>query len=252
MERTLSLVLDDEDKISLTLMKKEANDIDDFTTKNFENSDQIREYYQREIEKFLEENKNYIETISKKTGKKFRGRIVILESRELDKSLYFVEKRVLYKKHIVAFNEMIKDRATMLKFLQLEKIGFNQFGFRKLISGFLCREITYANYKVKSRVNLIKKEIKKNKNNFYDILRIITKAYEIERKKRQLPTIDAIYNLSKEKHIDEPITFKNPQEFYLIDGFSYHQDDIPFDLDELKNLDSEFKPDGLGPNDRIK
>ena len=252
MERTLSLVLDEEDKISLTLMKKEANDIDDFTTKNFENSEQIRKYFEGKIEKFLEQNKNYIETISKKTGRKFRGRIVILEARELDSSIYFIEKRVLYKKHLVAFNEMIKDRATMLKFLQLEKIGFNQYGFRRLISGFLYREISYADYKVKSRVNLIKKEIKKNKANFYDILRIMTKAYEIERKKRNLPTIDAIYNFSKKTIKEENTSTKAPQDFYLIDGVFYPIDDIPFDLYELRHLDSEFKPDGLGPDERIR
>ena len=252
MERTLSLVLDEEDKISLTLMKKEANDIDDFTTKNFEDSDQIREYYKGKIEKFLEQNKKYIETVSSRTGKSFRGRIVILEARQLEGSLYFVEKRVLYKKHIVAFNEMIKDRSTMLKFLQLEKIGFNQYGFRRLISGYLYREISYANFKVKSRVNLIRKEIKKNKANFYDILRVITKAYEIERKKRNLPTLEAIYNSHKKDQKKENTSLNNPRDFYLIDGVYYPIDDIPFDLDDLRHLDTEFKPDGLGFDERIK
>lgn len=252
MERTLSLVLDDECKISLTLLKADSNDIDDFTTKKFENSEQIRDYFKGEITKFLDENNGYIESVTKKTGKKFRGRIVILEAKEQDSSLYFIEKRVLYKKHLVAFKDMVNDKGTMLKFLQLEKIGFNQYGFRKLISPFLTREIMISNFKVKSRVDFIKREIKKNRDNFYDVLRIITKAYEMERKKRGLPTLDAIYEKNKKskkttaKHTDET------KDFYLIDGVFYPMDDIPFDLEQLARLDTNFRPDGLGPDERIR
>ncbi len=253
MERTLSLVLDSDGYKSLTLMKADSIEIDDFTIKKFEDSEQIRKYYQKEIEKYLEENKNYVEAVTNQTGKKFRGRIVILEANEKDSSLYFIEKRVLYKKHLVAFKEMVNDKATMLKFLQLEKIGFNKYGFRKLISPFLTREIITTNYKVKSRVDFIRIEIKKNKKNFYDILRIIIKAYEIERKKRNLPTIDEIYKKNKNNLTKSfPNCEATIKDFYLIDGFSYPIDDIPFDLDQLKNLDSEYKPDGLGPDERIR
>ena len=252
MERTLSLVLDDECKINLTLLKADSNEIDDFTTKKFENSEQIREYFKKEITKFLDENNGYIESVTKKTGKKFRGRIVILEAKEQDSSLYFIEKRVLYKKHLVAFKDMVSDKGTMLKFLQLEKIGFNQYGFRKLVSPFLTREIMISNFKIKSRVDFIKKEIKKNSDNFYDILRIVTKAYEMERKKRDLPTLDAIYEKNKKS---KKTTVKCPNEtndFYLIDGVFYPMDDIPFDLEQLARLDTNFRPDGLGPDERIR
>lgn len=253
MERTLSLVLDEEGKINLTLMKKESNEIDDFTTKKFENSEQIREYFKEKIAIFLDENKAYIEEITKRTGKKFRGRIVILEAKEMNSSLYFVEKRVLYKKHLVAFKEMVKDKDTMLKFLQLEKIGFNQYGFRKLISPFLTREIITTNFKVKSRVDFIRREIKKNSDNFYDILRIITKAYEIERKKRGLPTIEAIYDRNKKESKKNQVNQEaDSKDFYLIDGVFYPIDDIPFDLEQLVRLDSNYRPDGLGPDERIR
>ena len=119
MERTLSLVLDEDCKLSLTLMKDDAVKIDEFTTKKFENSEQIREYYKKQIDEFLEQNKNYINSITRNTGRKFRGRIVILESREKNGNLDYVEKRVLYKKHLVAFKELIKDKGTMIKFLEL-------------------------------------------------------------------------------------------------------------------------------------
>ena len=34
-------------------------------------------------------------------------------------------------------------------------------------------------------------------------------------------------------------------EFYLIDGIRYRIEDIPFDIDDLKHMDSEYKPDGM-------
>ena len=90
MERTLSLVLDEEGFVSLTLMQDDAIKIDEFTTKKFEDSEQIREHFKSQIDNYLEENKRYVEAISKGRGKNFRGRIVILEPHEHDGSLYFI------------------------------------------------------------------------------------------------------------------------------------------------------------------
>ena len=271
MERTLSLVLDDECKISLTLMQDEADIIDEFTSKKFENSNQIRERFKKQITAFLEQNRNYIEAIIKKTGKNFSGRIVVLEVRKKDDSIEYIEKRVLYKKHLVAFKELVKDRGTMLKFLQLEKIGYNEYGFRKLISPFLCREIKYTKYNVPSQTDFLKRSLKKN--NFYDILRIIIKAYEIERKTRKLKTIEAIYEIyknqknksnsqSSQKKLPLNIskvndTLSETDNFFTIDGISYHEDEIPFDLDELNRMAArcvaiDRKPDGLDTNERTK
>lgn len=256
MERTLSLVLDDEGKISLTLMKDEADKIDSFTTRKFENSDQIREFYQKKIADFLEKNRNYIEAVSNRSGRRFNGRIVILEARDSNNSLNFIEKRVLYKKHLVAFKELVKDKPTMEKFVELEKIGYNQYGFRRLVSPFVCREIKYSDFRVKSRVELIRREIKGSKTTFYDALRIIIKAYEIERKKRPyLKTIEAIYKKyleekENEKKIEYEIVNDNKpsqnKDYFVIDGLTYHIDDIPFDLDDLAKMETEYRPDGLG------
>ena len=248
MERTLSLVLDEEGFKSLTLKKDDAVKIDEFTTKKFENSEQIRDYFELEIAEFLEQNKNYLKAINQK-GRMFRGRIVILEAKEKDGNTYFVEKRVLYKKHIIAIKEIVKDRMTMQRFLNLEKIGFNQYGFRKLISPFLTREIKYTNYQVKSRIDFIRRELKRNKNNFYDILRIISKAYEMERRLRpNLKTIEAIYKESKliSNNVNNQNNTEEIKEVYNIDGYDYPIDDIPFDLDQLRYMDTDYLPDGLG------
>ncbi len=264
MERTLSLVLDDECKLSLTLMRDDAVKIDEFTTKKFENSEQIREYYKKQIDAFLEQNKNYINSIIRNTGRKFRGRIVVLEVKENNKTIEYVERRVLYKKHLVAFKELIKDKGTMIKFLELEKIGYNQHGFRKLISPFLCREIKYTNYKVVSQTDFLRRELKRDKNYFYDVLRIMIKAYEIERKKRNLKTIDAIYKQTKtskpkvsKDSVVRTLEDNNEPNFYNIDGISYYDEEIPFDLDELSRMHAmgisiDRKPDGLGTNERTK
>lgn len=250
MKRILSLVLDDEGFISLKLMQDEAVKIDEFTTKNFEDSEQIREYYKDKIDKYLEDNRSYIEAVSKSSGKYFRGRIVILEPYEFDGSLYFSEKRVLYKKHLVAFKKMVQDKKTMLSALRLEKLTYNKHGIRRIFTPFLVEKIKNSNYKVISQVNIIKKEIKKN--NFFNILRLIIKAYESERKNRQhLETIEAIYkkykqNKEKQNNLKETNEENLDGSFYNINGFLYSCDDIPFDLDELRKMDTDFIPDGLG------
>ena len=195
MQRSLSLVLDPEFRLCLNLKKDEADEIDNFTTKNFESSLDIRKCFDKQIKQFLEENKRYIYEVEHRSGKKFRGRIVVLEATNKNDSLILIEKRVLYKKHKSAFKEMVKDKKTMLKFLEFENIGAIQYGYRRLISQFLRQQITYLDYNSKSKVNFITKELKQK--NFYDILRIIVKAYEFERKKRNLPTIEEIYERNK-------------------------------------------------------
>lgn len=257
MERILSLVLDDRGYRSLSLMQDDANVIDNFTTKKFEDSEQIREYFKDEIKEYLQKNQKYIDLITSSTGRKFRGRIVILEIHEHRTELEFIEKRVLYKKHLVAFKEMVKDKLTMKRFLKLEKIGYNEYNLRRLVSPFLEREINYSNFKVVSRVELIRREIKRDKNNFFDILRIISKAYEQERLYRpNLKTIDAIYKehvqlkgSKDDRNIqeDQSSNFSyNPNGMCKIDGVLYPIDEIPFDLEELMYMDTDYWPDGLG------
>ncbi len=266
MERMLSLVLDDEGKKSLTLLAGDARKIDEFTTKKFENSDQIREYYKDKIDPYLQENANYLEAIQKRTGKNFKGRVVILEMCNDDSSYYYRDRTVLYKKHIIAFKEMIKDRPTMQRFLELNKINYDYLGFKRLISPFLSREIKIVDYSKKSRVELIGREIRKH-DTYYEILRLLTKAYLEERKKRpDLKTIEAIYsdylktrNISQKNVLEkqgckERIIPKVDEDGYItIDGFRYSIDALPFDLEQLNKVDNiNFWFDGLGEIDEEK
>jgi len=266
MKRTLSLVLDDKGYRSLVLMDAESNLIDKFTSSNFESHEDIRTYFKDEIEKYLNDNQKYLDLIRSSSTRDFRGRIVILEEHEYHGRVEYVAKRVLYKKHLVAFDKLVKDKATMQRFLRLEKHGVNSLGLRNLISPFLAKEINTCNFKVVSRVNLIQREIKNSKSNFYDILRLMCKAYEYERKYRiDLPTIESIYKDSQitEKEMKaattERISVNNQEEnFFYIDGVRY-SDELPPDIDryiELLNEGSEitgYRPDGLGPrNERSR
>ena len=261
MVRTLSLVLDDEGKKSLTLFTDEAAKIDKFTTKNFENSDQIREYYKEQIDRFLSDNNNYLEAIKKRTDKNFKGRIVILEMYDDDMTYHYRDRAVLYKKHIVAFKEMIKDRKTMLRFLEFSKLNFNYLGFKRLISPFLSREIKITDYSKKSRVELIGRELHKQIS-YYEILRLITKAYLEERKERpNLKTIEAIYNdylktktaVKKQEHKERIIPKISDDGYITIDNIRYSIDELPFDLEQLNKVeDINFWFDGLGEVDEEK
>ena len=259
MQRSLSLVLDPEFRLCLNLKKDEADEIDNFTTKNFESSEDIRKCFDKQIKQFLEENKRYIYEVEHRSGKRFRGRIVILEAVNKNDSLILIEKRVLYKKHKIAFNELVKDKKTMLKFLEFENIGFIQYGYRRLISPFLSGKIKFLDYNVKSRVDFVKKELRQN--NFYDILRILIKAYEFERKRRNLPTIDEIYENSKRQN-DKVADYQNlpnsdynkntieinGEKYVNIDGFLIPIPEAP-DLEELERLFrsglTDYSPDGI-------
>ena len=268
MERTLSLVLDKFGQKSLTLMKADNDTIDAFTTK-FESSEEIRKKFQKQIDAYLEENKGFVDAVSKDTGKTYRGSIVILEVNDKNEELNYFKRRVLYRSHMIAFEEMTKDKLTLLGFLRLEKMYVNEIGMRKLVSPFLEKKIRFSDYRVISQTKLIAREIKKNTRSFYDCLRLIVKSYEEERKKRpHLESIDDIYKKYKEKKQQEKaIKLKQKEEkmeakidigeyiepnFHkdvtVIDGFVYDPDDMP-SLDELERmLDSDIEgiiPDGF-------
>ena len=137
MKRTLSLVLDEKGYRSLTLIDAPSNEIDEFTSKYFDSHEDVRDYFKDKIDKYLSENQRYIDLINSSTTRNFRGRIVILEEHEYHGRIEYVAKRVLYKKHLVAFDRLVKDKLTMQRFLRLERHGVNTLGLRGLVSPFL-------------------------------------------------------------------------------------------------------------------
>lgn len=264
MIRTLSLVLDENGYESLTLMEGEAIDIDAFTSK-FHDSEEIRNKFQKQIDAYLESKKNYIASFKRNT----RGRIVILELHNIDNNVVYVPKRVIYKKYLVAFDTMLKDEATMKRFLTLEGRFVNEKKIASNITGFVKYKINYGtNFKVRSQVDFLKREIKRLKPQFYDNLRSIAKAYEEECKTRKnLKTIDQIFKEYKEeqklkkelKEKQKEVKKEQPQksptltheesEQIKIGDNNYNPEEL--DLDTLSLYDDEdiigLRPDGLGP-----
>ena len=129
MERYLSIVLDHNCNISKTLVKKEKNSLDSFILNNFNNSMEIRDFYKEDIENFLSEHKNIIYNISEKTGKKYRGQIVILELLD-DLSLRRV--KVLYKSDLKNVREILKDQYFMRNFVLSNYNFFSSYVYNKI------------------------------------------------------------------------------------------------------------------------
>lgn len=264
MQRTLSLVLDDKGLIKLDLYVGTSDEIDKYTTR-FDNATNLRKKYQKQIDAFLQQHKDFLDSRDK-NKKNFYGRIVVLEKN----NDCYDEKKVLFKKHLIAFkNYIYKDKRTMQEFERLEKYGYETLNKKKLISYYLAREIRYeGTFAIKSRVEKIKRDINKDED-FYDILRIIIKAYKRQRESRpNLPSIEQIYSeylqdkkvsveLSKATtdvlvESENTVGSMNEDERYIVDGVIYSKEEQElFDLDDLNMMDdTNFTPDGLGKNDK--
>lgn len=258
MERTLFLVLDDNYLIKLPLYEGTSDEIDKYTTR-FENASKLREKHQKEIGDFLSKHQDFLDARDSEK-KKYFGRIVILENHNGE----YEEKKVLFKKHLIAFREYIyKDKQTMQEFARLERIGYLTRNKKKLLSSHISDQISYSgNFKVKTRVERIRSEINKSKN-FYDIIRLVVKTYKHQRANRpNLPTIEHIYleylkaketkkeiktlnSKVEKKVVRHNATVEDEEKEYVVNGFKYNADELHlFDLDEIDAENSDILPDG--------
>ena len=53
--------------------------LDAYTMNHFANSNEVREYFQEQIEDYLNKNKSILEEINNRTGRNYKGSIVIIE-----------------------------------------------------------------------------------------------------------------------------------------------------------------------------
>lgn len=273
MEYILALVIDKDCKVFLPLEKKDINALDEYTSKKYRNSDEIREHYKAKIDEYLRKNQEQIDRISETTHRHYRGSIVLLKPVMTYENGYnklsYVRKKVLYKKHVATIPMMVSHQEVMKRFLVEDKIYANEEGLTKLIAAPresfevhpMCYHIYANNYYKASNLQGIRSWIKSCKNDYYRKVRLVSSAYEFVRREqldkgqRPLPTIDSLYSLyldSKKKKVNQtpkpPIVDETIEDKkYNIDGVNYYPDEIPFDLEELKRMDSEYQPDGLGP-----
>ena len=106
MIRNLSLILDREGEISLTLESMDSIELDKFIMKSFSSSEEVRNKYASIINPYLENHKNFLNDIYNKTGRKFRGSIVITELQD-DRSTQL--KRVFYKGYVSIYKKIFND-----------------------------------------------------------------------------------------------------------------------------------------------
>jgi len=252
MERTLSLVLDNDGFVSLTLKKGDSLTLDKFTT-GFENSDEIRNFFKEEIEQYLQKNESYIKEYERIYKRKNNGRIVLLEPYNYGTKLYLRRQAVLYKKHVKCLDHLIKYKKVMQRFLELDKVRANELKVNSLVSIALQNNIKFSSFKTKADINRIKMYLKRDEN-FYEKLRLIVKAYKENKKNLNLPKIENIYCKIKKNNSyvksTPNITIDNEMpDIVLINGQRYKSDDIPtiYDLDNRYDLETEYHPDGLGP-----
>lgn len=84
--------------------------LDAYTMNHFANSSEVREYFQEQIEDYLNKNKSILEEINNRTGRNYKGSIVIIEeNRESVRKL-----RTLYSDTPVKLKEILNDRRFML------------------------------------------------------------------------------------------------------------------------------------------
>ena len=250
MERSLTLVLNgrEDNKLYLpttkflTLKSMEAKELDYYISKKFDSSSDVRTEYSSEIQAFLEENKSFIETVEKNTGKKFRGSIVITE---LGEDLILERKKVLYKKDIILFQEIIQNKKFILALNARDYINYSNAlkekqSYIRIFPEYFSRELHFRctnDSQFKKILGQWTNTIKAS-SCYYDIIRRVLKEYESRCAELKLDSLDVIYtrykDLKKQQEdrkevtfsIDVPTRYKNyaDEEGYLGDLDSSGQD----------------------------
>lgn len=258
MESSLSLVLDEEGKISLTLYSGSNNEVDEYTVKNFTSSEDVRKKYEKQIKEFLLKNDNYVQSVIKRTGKQFRGRIVILQAIEKDNELSIIQRRVLYKKSLIVAKEAIKNQKIMnvvacidtnglVNPKMYEDLNIKIKNGRFQLTPFIKGLIKQKQYDTQSNLRNVRSWLNSNKQTYYEKIRLLRAGYEYARTiYKNLKTSDVLYKeyletkkhpkpnipeLKKDKIIDE-----NDRDFVSIDGVMYPIDDLPYDISDLNEM----------------
>lgn len=271
MQYILSLVLDKDCQFFLSLKQFETlRQMDEFTSKNFLDSDEIRNKYQRKIEEYLSQNQEQLKKIGIATGRNFRGSIVILQEVKKNGKIDYIRKSIVYKKHVLLIPYMVCYQEVMKQFVKEDFVVSNETGIAKLIdfknyqSREIKRRIYKKSYHTATNTKAIASWIKRKKEDSYRKIRLLIKAYErirsrqlSEQKTNILPTIDSLYKtyLNDKKTSKEKVQVQEQpderkmieEEMHQFEGVKFHLDEMPFDLEDLLTMDTDFHPDGLGP-----
>lgn len=224
MERSLSLVLNGrqsnimflQDTIMLTLETKESKELDEYISKSFNSSDEIRKKYADIISAFLKQHQNMIQRIENETGKKYSGSIVITEFHD---DLTLERKRVIYKKDIILFKEITKNKKFVLELENRDYINYqkNKQEYTRIFSDFFGKELRF-NCTSDAKYNRVLGQWRnaiKGAFCYYDIIRRVLKEYESRYKDLGLDSLDVIYSKytgNKQKKIMDDVVQEIEQE----------------------------------------
>ena len=266
MERSLALVLNGREDnklylpttISLTLETMESKELDDYISKNFESSEDVRAKYNSKITSFLEQHKSLIETVEKNTGRKFRGSIVITE---LGGDLTLERKKVLYKKDIILFQEIIKNKKFLLALNARDYINYNSAlkerkPYIRIFPEYYSRELHFrcTNENQFKRILSQWQNMLKDSLHYYDIIRRVLKEYESRHLELKLDSLDVIYSKYKNSIKQQELTKEEMLNTNVPTRYRSYADEDGYqgDLDFSGHNDIEEDSQTLGENENIK
>ena len=218
MERCLSLVLDKEARISLTLEKMEAKALDEYISKNFTSSEDVRKKYSKQIEAYLAGHQNFIKEVEENNGKSYAGSIVITE---LQDDLTVKRIKVLYKKDIRIFKEISKNKKFILAVENRDYINYinsikNKENYYRIFAEYYAKELRFRSENPNhfKRITGSWREAIKESRYYYEIIRRVLKEYEQRYKGLRLDSPTVVYSkyleersiVRKNKELEEEIT----------------------------------------------
>ncbi len=218
MERCLSLVLDKEARISLTLEKMEAKALDEYISKNFTSSEDVRKKYSKQIEAYLAGHQNFIKEVEESNGKRYAGSIVITE---LQDDLTVKRIKVLYKKDIRIFKEISKNKKFILAVENRDYINYinsikNKENYYRIFAEYYAKELRFRSENPNhfKRITGSWREAIKESRYYYEIIRKVLKEYEQRYKELKLDSPTVVYSkyleersiVRKNKELEEEIT----------------------------------------------
>lgn len=188
MEKILCLMLKSETFTALPLLIADSHEIDKFTSKKFENQEQILEHYAKQINFFLESNKIKIEEYQNQHKKKIPWKLAVLEKRaSYNNEISYIERSVLYKKHVNSYvvKELLSNKIILPKLL-------NTLNYLN-IEGSFIKDLIFRKRKVKKDIDVLYTELTKQKD-YYTIARGLHNAYRGYLLYNDGPTVEEIYS----------------------------------------------------------
>lgn len=205
MERSLCLILNGgknnkmhvQEAIYLTLETMDAKKLDEYISKNFNSSEEVRKKYAAKIDPFLEKYRSLLDRVEEETGRTFNGSIVITE---LGEDLMLERKKVLYKKDIVLFREVTKQKDFVLSLERRDYLNYYNAltkgeNYSRLFVEYYGRELRFcccSDDKFKRIMGSWRNSIKESYS-YYEIIRRTLKSYNIRHKEFRLDSLDVLY-----------------------------------------------------------